>query len=259
MTETRKNLRARLYCEDSLRDGEEITLSVAASHYLLSVLRARVGESVVLFNAVDGEWRGEMTSAAKKSAAVTLREKIRDPSPCPDLWLVFAPIKSGRIDFLVEKATELGAAALFPVNTDYTVASRVNHARLRMQAVEAAEQCGRCDIPELHPFRPLERLLSDWPPERTLIFCDESGCAAPIMTALAEIASNRLAVLIGPEGGFSPKEREHLKRQPYCVPVSLGSRILRAETAAAAALACVQNFRVAEVQLKPFDSLRATF
>lgn len=232
--------RARLYCEEPLTQHSTLLLANKASHYLLTVLRAQAGEHILLFNARDGEWRAEITSASKKSAGVTLLEKTREPFSSRDIWLVFAPIKTGRIDFLVEKATELGAAELFPINTDYTNASRVNAERLHAQAVEAAEQSERFDIPKLHPFQPLEKLLGGWPQDRTLIFCDESGGGTPIKTALAGLHSDKLALLIGPEGGFSPKEREWLKKQAFCLPVDLGPRILRAETAAAAALACVQ-------------------
>ncbi len=233
--------RARLYCEEPLRQHSSFALPAKAAHYLVSVLRVRVGESVALFNAEDGQWRASITQLTKKNVVVDVEEKQRDAIASPDLWLVFAPIKAGRIDFLVEKATELGASELFPVNTDYTNASRVNTERLHAQAVEAAEQTERFDVPVLHEFQSLEKLLGSWPNDRTLIYADESGGGAPIGAALKTLEGTKLALLIGPEGGFSSKERDRLHGLSYTVPVGLGPRILRAETAAVAALACIQS------------------
>ena len=234
-------LRARLYCEERLRQHSSFTLPAKTAHYLISVLRVRSGESVALFNGEDGEWRAEITRLAKKTVEVEIAEKLRDARPCPDLWLVFAPIKAGRVDFLVEKATELGASELFPVNTDYTNASRVGAERLLAHMTEAAEQTERFDVPVLHEFASLEKRLGSWPQDRPLIYCDESGGGAPIAEALKTLKKGKLALLVGPEGGFSPKERDRLKSLPYTLPVGLGPRILRAETAAAAALACIQS------------------
>ncbi len=233
--------RARLYYPQTLQTGTVCPLPAKTAHYLLSVLRAQRGDQVLLFNAGQGEWLAEITHIRKKEADVTLIRQTLEPFPSPDLWLVFAPLKAGRIDFLVEKATELGASELFPVNTDYTNASRVNHDRLYAHAIEAAEQTERFDIPTLHAFQPLESLLASWPQERTLLFCDESGSGVPIGEALMSRSHEKLAVLIGPEGGFSPKERDRLASLDYTLPVGLGPRILRAETAALAALACVQS------------------
>lgn len=232
--------RARLYTEERLRHHSTIMLPAKQVHYLISVLRVRAGEHLVLFNASDGEWQGEITFASKKSVEVKLSEKLREAKASPDLWLLFAPIKAGRIDFLVEKATELGVSHIFPIHTDYTNASRVNHERLHAQAIEAAEQCERFDIPQLHDYQPLEKRLCDWPPERVLLYCDESGGGQPLGEAIKTHNGAKLAVLVGPEGGFSPKERDWLRRQPYTVAVGLGPRILRAETAALTALACIQ-------------------
>lgn len=233
--------RARLYCPERLHQHSTLTLPAKTVHYLMTVLRVRAGEKLLVFNAGDGEWLGEIAQATKKSVTVNLLSQTREARPTPDLWLLFAPIKAGRVDFLVEKATELGASALYPVNTDYTNASRVNHERLLAQATEAAEQCERFDVPTLHDFQPLTTALSTWPADRKLLYCDESGGGQPISAALKTLKSEKLAVLVGPEGGFSPKERDWLKRQPYTVPVGLGPRILRAETAALAALVCIQS------------------
>ncbi len=235
--------RARLHCLERLRQHSTLTLPAKTVHYLMSVLRVRAGELLLLFNAEDGEWLGDITLATKKMVTVSLRSQTRNATPTPDLWLLFAPIKAGRVDFLVEKATELGVSALYPVNTDYTNASRVNQERLLAQATEAAEQCERFDIPVLYDYQPLAKRLEDWPADRKLIYCDESGGGHPISAALKTLKTDKLAVLVGPEGGFSPKERDWLKRQPYTVAVGLGPRILRAETAALAALACVQSQR----------------
>lgn len=233
--------RARIYSEERLRQHSRFALPAKTVHYLISVLRVKAGEYLALFNAEDGEWLAEITLAAKKEVTITLLEQRREARPSPDFWLVFTPIKAGRIDFLVEKATELGVSELFPVNTDYTNTSRVNTERLRAQAVEAAEQCERFDVPALHDFQSLEKLIAAWPEDRPLLYCDESGGGAPIAETLKQRKPGKLALLIGPEGGFSPKERERLTSLPYTVPMGLGPRILRAETAAVAALACVQS------------------
>jgi len=210
-----------------------LVLDGPQANYLANVMRLKPGDPARLFDDRTGEWLGEVTDAGKRSIALRLTTKLREREAVPDLWLLFAPLKKGAIDWLVEKATELGAARLQPVITNRTIVERTNIERLRAHTIEAAEQCDRTALPELAEPLKLAALLKDWDAARTLIFADESG-GAP----LAQIAKpGPAAILIGPEGGFTPQERELIRATPGAVGVSLGPRILRAETAAAAAIA----------------------
>jgi 16S rRNA (uracil1498-N3)-methyltransferase len=237
---------ARLYVEDALSPGAVLALDRDRAHYLRNVLRAAPGDSVGLFNGRDGEWRARIAAFAKHGAALEVETQTRPQAPEPDLWLVFAPVKRARIDFIAEKATELGASALVPVMTRRTVVARVNIARLRANAVEAAEQTERLSVPEIREAASLDRLLADWPATRRLILCAEAGEARPIAEALSALAnesqesSGAWAVMTGPEGGFAPAELDGLANLPFVTAVGLGPRILRADTAALAALACFQ-------------------
>jgi 16S rRNA (uracil1498-N3)-methyltransferase len=236
----------RLYVEQELSAGAEIALGRDRAHYLKNVLRAAPGDSVGLFNGRDGEWRAGISGFAKHGATLEAEAQTRPQVPEPDLWLVFAPVKRARIDFIAEKATELGASALLPVVTRRTVVSRVNTDRLRANAVEAAEQTERLSVPAVHEAVTLERLIADWPRERRLLVCAEAGEARPIAAALATFANGSQgqaagwAVMTGPEGGFAPAELDALKNLAFVTAVGLGPRILRADTAALAALACFQ-------------------
>ena len=210
-----------------------LVLDGPQANYLANVMRLKPGDPARLFDDRTGEWLGEVTDAGKRSITLRLTTKLREREAVPDLWLLFAPLKKGPIDWLVEKATELGAARLQPVITNRTIVERTNIERLRAHTIEAAEQCDRTALPELAEPSKLAALLKDWDAARTLIFADESG-GAP----LAQIAKpGPAAILIGPEGGFTPQERELIRATPGAVGVSLGPRILRAETAAAAAIA----------------------
>jgi 16S rRNA (uracil1498-N3)-methyltransferase len=223
----------RLYVEHALADGASLTLEGAQANYLVAVLRLGPGEQVKLFDDCSGEWLGEIVEAGKKRVTLTLLAKLREREAMPDLWLLFAPIKRGRIDWIAEKATELGVARLVPVLTRRTIVDRVNSERLRAHMVEAAEQCERTALPELaEPVR-LTDLLRDWPAERALLFADETG-GEPLASVAGPGAA---ALLIGPEGGFTPEEGEAIRALPSARAVSLGPRILRADTAAAAAVA----------------------
>lgn len=232
-------LKTRLYCEETLAPGAVLGLEDAQAHYLLHTLRGKAGEHVALFNARDGEWCAMLTHIAKKSLQVTVAEQLRKPVPAPDHWLVFAPLKNEKIDYTVKRATELGAAALLPVMTARTIVTRVNSERLRANAIEAAEQCDRTDVPELYEPQPLTTLLGAWDTKRTLLFCDESGGGETIRALMPSLKPGAYAVLIGPEGGFSPEEQKMIRALPFARGMSLGPRILRAETAALAALAHV--------------------
>jgi 16S rRNA (uracil1498-N3)-methyltransferase len=223
----------RLFVEQALAQGAAVNLEGPPAHYLAAVLRLGPGDRVKLFDDRTGEWLAELEEARKRRVTLRVVERVREREAVPDLWLLFAPIKRGRIDWLVEKATELGVARLMPVITRRTVVERLNRARLLAHAVEAAEQCERTALPELADAQKLEAVLREWPGERTLFFADETGG-----TPLAEAASSGpAAILIGPEGGFTEEEREAIRALPSVRPVSLGPRILRADTAALAAVA----------------------
>jgi 16S rRNA (uracil1498-N3)-methyltransferase len=215
-----------------LSDGASLTLDGPQANYLSAVMRLGAGAQVKLFDDKTGEWLGEIGEAGKKRVTLRLVQHLREREPVPDLWLLFAPIKRGRIDWIVEKATELGVARLMPVLTRRTIVDRTNSDRLFAHMVEAAEQCERTALPELAEPQKLEAILKSWPEDRGLLFADESG-GTPMMEALSP---GPAAVLIGPEGGFTDEERDAIRALPQVRPISLGPRILRAETAAIAAI-----------------------
>jgi 16S rRNA (uracil1498-N3)-methyltransferase len=234
---------ARLYIPDDLAAGASLALAEGQAHYLRSVLRLAPGAQLALFNGRDGEWSGRIEGIAKGKCSVVLDAQTRPQVAEPDLWLIFAPVKRARIDYLVEKATELGVAALYPVRTQRTIVERVNVARLQANATEAAEQTERLTVPVVHPPETLSALIASWPQERRLVVCDERGRAAPIaeiIGGLRDRLASGAAVLIGPEGGFTETELDGLANLPFVSPVSLGPRVLRADTAALAALAVFQ-------------------
>jgi 16S rRNA (uracil1498-N3)-methyltransferase len=230
--------KTRLHVEDPLGPNAQITPTQEQAHYLLHVMRAKPGEHVSLFNGRDGEWRARIADVTKRSCTLVCEIQTAPQIASPDLWLVFAPVKKTPADYLAQKATELGASVLQPV---FTIVTRVNLDRLRANAIEAAEQSARTDIPEIREPLPLEKVLASWPRERKLMFCDEAGDAPTIADALSSARGQPWAILTGPEGGFDPKEREMIRAVPGVVPVTLGKRILRADTAALAALAVWQS------------------
>jgi len=232
--------KTRLFVSTDLAGGLSVGLEPSQAHYVKTVLRLGPGTVVALFNGRDGEWLGRVDGLGKGWCSIELFEQHRPQEAPPDLWLVFAPLKRGRIDFLVEKATELGVAALYPVFTRRSVVERINLDRLRANAVEAAEQTERLSVPRLAEPEPLERLMARWPAERRLLLCDESGTAPPIAKSLTGAAPGAFAVLVGPEGGFAETELDALRKLPFVSPVGLGPRVLRADTAALAALAVLQ-------------------
>ncbi|MDP6346124.1 MAG: 16S rRNA (uracil(1498)-N(3))-methyltransferase [Alphaproteobacteria bacterium] len=234
-----KQPKIRLYVELDLDAGGVLGLPANQAHYLRSVMRARPGQEVALFNGRDGEWRARIDGIGKGWVSLEVAERLRPQATAPDIWLLFAPIKRGRIDYLVQKATELGVGVLQPVSTKRTVVERINLVRLAATAAEAAEQCQRLSVPELRSVQPLDRLVDRWPVERRLLFCDEAGAPPPVQALPADLAGP-WAILIGPEGGFDENERRWLRGLPFVVPVSLGPRVLRSETAAVAALALWQ-------------------
>jgi len=235
--------RQRLYCDAALFDGAELTLDRDQSHYLINVLRYQTGQDVLIFNGVDGEFRASISVADRKKAKLSCHEQTRPQDPMPNLALVFAPIKKARIDFIAEKATELGVGRIQPVMTDFTQVSRVNTDRMAANAIEAAEQTGRTTIPSVDQPISLQNLLEDWPEGCHIIFCDEDYAGTASFAFHKQVASLKgpAAILIGPEGGFSPRERDMIRGHKAAVPVSLGQNILRADTAMLAALSLWQG------------------
>ena len=233
--------KVRLFVEPDLAPRAEVAVGRGHANYLFTVMRLREGDAVALFNGRDGEWRAVIARAGKRDGALSCVERLRAQDAAPDLDLLFAPLKKARTDFVAEKATEMGVRRLRPIFTDFTNAERVNAARLRAHAVEAAEQCGILSVPEVAEPARLSAVLDEWAPGRRLLFCDEARDAAPACAVLAEAAPGPWAVLIGPEGGWSEAERARLRALPGAVPATLGPRVLRADTAAVAALALWQT------------------
>ncbi len=238
-----ERVETRLYLDAALAAGATLGLDHARAHFLRSVLRLQRGARIGVFNGADGEWTARLDALGKGWASLVVEEQRRPQEPEPDVWLVFAPIKRARLDFLVEKAVELGVSRLQPAMTQYTAVSRVNRERLAANAREAAEQCERLSVPEVMEARPLFDIMSDWPAERRLLVCRERGAAPPlgaVLQAAAGEAETPWAILVGPEGGFARSELDGLSKLPFVTPVGLGPRILRADTAALFALACWQ-------------------
>jgi 16S rRNA (uracil1498-N3)-methyltransferase len=246
----------RLYVEDRLAAGATVQLDRKPAHYLRNVLRLKTDDVVLLFNGKDGEWRAALAERGKGTALI-LTKQVRPQTPASDLHLLFAPLKHERLDYMVQKAVEMGVSRLQPVLTQHTQVSRMNVERMRANAIEAAEQCGILTIPEVSAPLPLNRVLASRSPDRLLVFCDEDADVAnpaealstarvtpsamlPLTMGTDSRTSEPIAVLIGPEGGFAEEERAALLKLPNIVRLSLGPRILRADTAAVAALALVQ-------------------
>jgi 16S rRNA (uracil1498-N3)-methyltransferase len=229
----------RLFVKSRLQSRAEIALAKDQAHYLANVLRLKQGERLLLFNGKDGEWCAELSAVGKKGAQVQLEHQTRAQENGPDLHYLFAPLKRARLDYMAQKATEMGASVLRPVITRHTVTERVKLDRLLANAIEAAEQCGILRVPEVMEPEKLSRILGDWDEERLLIFADEAAPQASPVEALRAHGPGPLAVLIGPEGGFDREERAALLAKPFVLPISLGPRVMRADTAAVAALALV--------------------
>ena len=234
----------RLYVDQGLGSGVRLELEPAQAHYLRNVMRRNPGDVLRLFNGRDGEWLVRIMELGKGRACVEPESRLREQETAADLWLVFAPVKRGRIDFLAQKATELGVSGLWPVFTRHTAVRRLKSKRLVANVVEAAEQCGRLSVPRIFEPVSLSNLLVDWPRERRILLCDESGGGMPIAGALDQLAVGAgrkpWAIMTGPEGGYTRSELDDLRELPFVTAVGLGSRLLRAETAALAALACWQ-------------------
>jgi 16S rRNA (uracil1498-N3)-methyltransferase len=234
----------RLFIAAPLAAGTAIEPGPAQSHYLLTVMRRQAGDEAALFNGQDGEWLATLEPTGRRRCRLRIEGQLRPQEPEPGPALLFAPLKRIRQEMLIEKATELGVAALEPLITRRSVVDRLNRERLRNVAIEAAEQCGRLSIPEIGPPLPLAAAMEGWPAGRKLFVADETGGGVPLLGALREHGAADL--LVGPEGGFDPEELDALQAREGVVPVCLGRRILRAETAALAALACWQAVMAAD-------------
>ncbi len=235
-----KNIKLRLFVDGPLGAGQTVLLTKEQAQRLFTVMRLAVGDFVALFNGTDGEWHAEVMEAGKRKGVLLCRDQSAPQLNPPDLWLLFAPIKKARTEFIVEKATEMGVARVFPVQTRYTNAERLKHDRLQAHMVAAAQQCGGTYVPPLEPAQKLAKLLDHWPGDRHLLFCDETKVGQPV-TPLQNAPRGKWAIVIGPEGGFSPDETARLRAMPQATSISLGPRILRADTAAVAALTLWQH------------------
>ncbi|HEY7688181.1 MAG TPA: 16S rRNA (uracil(1498)-N(3))-methyltransferase [Dongiaceae bacterium] len=233
----------RLYVEAPLSAGAAVEIDGDRAHYLRDVLRLKADAPLRLFNGRDGEWRAAIGKLTKSGGRLAVETQTRPQEAAPDLWLAFAATKRASIDLIAEKATELGISRLQPVLTRNTHVDRVNTERLRAIAVEAAEQCERLSVPEVRAPIAFARLLTEWPASRRIAACLEAGAARPIaevFSAYAADTTRAWGILVGPEGGWAPAELDAINKSPTCIPVGLGPRILRAETAALAAIACWQ-------------------
>lgn len=229
----------RLFVDCSLAEGIQVACAPEQVNYLRNVLRLKTGDQLLIFNGRDGEWLAAVVEAGKRSCVLEAKRQTRPQSGGPDIHYLFAPLKRARLDYMVQKATELGVARLSPVLTRHTIADRVNLDRVRANAIEAAEQCGILRIPDVTAPRKLTHVLDSWDAERCLVFCDEGAPMTDSIAQLRTVQRGPIAVLVGPEGGFSDDERTCICEKSYSVPISLGPRIMRADTAAVAALALV--------------------
>jgi 16S rRNA (uracil1498-N3)-methyltransferase len=230
----------RLWVMSDLASGNEVTLSAGQTHHLRTVLRLGPAAAVQAFNADDGEWLCRIAEIGDRHTLLLVERPIRPAEAEADLWLLFAPIKRARLDWLVEKATELGVSALLPVWTRHTQTERLNLDRLRAHMIAATEQSERLSVPELRAPQTLDALLAGWPPERRLVVCDETGAGEPVGSAMARLGSGPVALLTGPEGGFAETELDSLGKLSFVTRVGLGPRVLRADTAVVAVLSAFQ-------------------
>lgn len=243
MPRTHKTL-PRLFVDMPLRAGVQVALGPEQSNYLINVLRRQEGDRLVLFNGQDGAWFSQIDAAGKKKTVLQLVEQSAVQTPVSDLWYGFAPLKSARLDYMIQKATEMGAGLIQPVMTQHTQNNRVKHEKLLAHAIEAAEQCEVLNVPHIEAETKLRPLIQNWQEnhgDRVLIVADEEKASGSPVETLARLKGKRIGLLIGPEGGFSSEERTLLLEQKFVVPISLGPRILRADTAAVAALAVLQS------------------
>ena len=230
----------RLFVDATLSAGERLATERGQANYLINVLRLKPGDPVLVFNGRDGEWLASVEPEGRKTCRLDVVRQTRPQTQPGDLWYLFAPLKQARLDYMVQKAVEIGVSSLMPVITAHTQVGRINGERMRANAIEAAEQCGILTLPEIRDTARIDRVLAEWPQNRVLVFCDEAPDSTDAVAALTPLQGRPLAVLVGPEGGFSADERIALRACSFVVPIALGPRILRADTAAVAALSLVQ-------------------
>ena len=231
-----KNISIRLFCEVTLTVGKTISLETEQSHYLKNVMRCKINEKILVFDNVTGEYAAEIINIHKRSVDIEILEKTKTRYVPGDVWLIFCPLKKTRTDFLIEKSTEIGLRRFLPTFSNKTQTKTISLNRCRKNIVEAVEQCGGTFIPEILPISSLAEVIEELPEDRILIFCDESLESRNINECLLLDRPEKVAILVGPEGGFSDSERKLLREKKNILPVSLGNRILRAETAAVVAL-----------------------
>jgi 16S rRNA (uracil1498-N3)-methyltransferase len=228
----------RLFVANNIEAGAEIALAPAQGHYLMHVLRLGEGDGILVFDGRNGEWQAKIVKARKGSCSIKFEQKLREQTEPQDIHYAFAPLKQARLDYMVQKATEMGASVLKPVITAHTAVPRLNLERMRANAIEAAEQCGILNVPGIEPAVKLDALLKACAKAgRAIVFCDERAAVEPPLDALAALKGRKITALVGPEGGFSKEERELLLSKDFVCPVSLGPRVMRADTAAVAILA----------------------
>ena len=230
----------RLFVDHTLGEAQSVPLNKDQAHYIFSVMRKSIGETILIFDGNNGEWKASIEEISKKSGVLLCIKQTKPQIMPPDLWLFFSPLKKVRTDFIVEKATELGVAKIIPVQTEHTNADRVNLSRLSAHAIEAAEQCGGTYIPKIEELQKINKVLENFPPDRQLLFCDEKLQASELN--FENLKKGKWAILVGPEGGFSEIERNYLKGLKFTSSISLGPRILRADTAAVTAISLWQNY-----------------
>ena len=230
----------RLFVDHTLGEAQSVPLNKDQAHYIFSVMRKSIGETILIFDGNNGEWEASIEEISKKSGVLFCIKQTKPQIMPPDLWLFFSPLKKVRTDFIVEKATELGVAKIIPVQTEHTNADRVKLSRLSAHAIEAAEQCGGTYIPKIEELQKINEVLENFPPDRRLLFCDEKLQASEVN--LENLKKGKWAILVGPEGGFSEIERNYLKGLKFTFSISLGPRILRADTAAVTAISLWQNY-----------------
>ena len=230
----------RLFVDHTLGEAQSVPLNKDQAHYIFSVMRKSIGETILIFDGNNGEWEASIEEISKKSGVLFCIKQTKPQIMPPDLWLFFSPLKKVRTDFIVEKATELGVAKIIPVQTEHTNADRVKLSRLSAHAIEAAEQCGGTYIPKIEELQKINEVLENFPLDRRLLFCDEKLQASEVN--LENLKKGKWAILVGPEGGFSEIERNYLKGLKFTFSISLGPRILRADTAAVTAISLWQNY-----------------
>ena len=230
----------RLFVDHTLGKAQSVPLNKDQAHYIFSVMRKSIGETILIFDGNNGEWEASIEEISKKSGVLLCIKQTKPQIMPPDLWLFFSPLKKVRTDFIVEKATELGVAKIIPVQTEHTNADRIKLTRLSAHAIEAAEQCGGTYIPKIEELQKINEVLENFPLDRRLLFCDEKLQASEVN--LENLKKGKWAILVGPEGGFSEIERNYLKGLKFTFSISLGPRILRADTAAVTAISLWQNY-----------------